>query len=592
VTEIVQFLPLPDLSIPSAYESWRIEALKLPGASRRLLAEHLIEFKTEIALLRAIQIAGVDPNNSDFAFQLSGQLMCSDDPIFRLYGRYQSTFLSSRMYQYTDNQATLTSQTTLPALLELLKAVKNLPKQSTLSLELEMRIHHLISRAYTVLEAFDSAYEYASQFAMLAPAIGLKNFTVTARGMVSWCLLMLGNATAASRIDRTLFENPDLTSYKFESAVSLAFSSFWNGDDDTLKQLLSPASISKMPEIDPSWLETAVGLKALTLQEKFEEFKHEEQPKRFLALMRSHKLLADALKISPFEPEKKEFFRSARAAALEYSNNPRVWLTITERSFHALCSLRIGDYGLAFQNLPKAFDTKEHPLWAKYFNLSTIIEYNMSVQDPEIGSEFLEAYSELKNLMKSTPELILKQVIKKLQLLLPKTLSFMGAAGGVSELITAAGQACIMNLKSRPIRVYEIEGLRPLQAAEFTESAFGIYSMPLGRLGGGQLEALTKCLYRSYGENFFWHEPVSPARLTTALLQAAQAASKERKGDLEKSFFMAAMSTVQNFGIVPQLQQTTKSSFLLALESLINKVLHEASEISDIWKLVKSPIWQ
>ena len=118
-----QALPVvPDLGIATAYEDWRNQSLKIQGVSRKTLADYLVATKTEMGLLRAALILGVEAEHFETAYQLAGQLLCAEDKIIQLYGRYQMAYLTISRGFSSDSQAPLTAQTALPTLKQIGRA--------------------------------------------------------------------------------------------------------------------------------------------------------------------------------------------------------------------------------------------------------------------------------------------------------------------------------------------------------------------------------------------------------------------------------------------------------------------------------------
>ncbi len=588
MTEIIKFPPIPDLSVPSTYEAWYLAACNNSGISKLKLAEYLIEVGSEIALLRAANIIGTDSSNQDLAFELSGKLMCANDIIIRLHGKYQSAWLTIRasfLGAEKDKQAPITVQTALPTLLDLLNQLDSLTKRNQLSLELEMKIYYALAESYIILEEFQSSHLYASKLCMIAPTVGSKRYISAGKGVIALCLLMFGNEMGAISTLRSHLSDPEFSYVKHDTAVQLAYASFWNGDDTSLINLLNDEVLQTI-ENQVSLYEEAKGILCLTLRGADINFNLKEIPNRTMSLAKSHILISEFLKLPPYDLERKEFLRQARSIILEYSYNQQIWLTGVEKVISSLCSIKCGEYGLASQNLPRATDVLSYPTWAKYLTLSTILESKIRFNFPGSEGQLFESYVLLKNLMNQTPDLLLKQIGEKLQLLTPWAMSFMAVTGGVPEHIVSLGMACILNLKTRLIRVYGKEGLRPLQAAEYTLASFDIEMNQSGRLGGGQLDALTRCLSMPFGENIFWYEPVTPARLIVALITLSQLSFEKGEKYVEQVSSMAALSVTQQFGITPQLQQAAKNDLLIKLEHEINKVLYNHSELQSFWRFI------
>ena len=157
--------------------------------------------------------------------------------------------------------------------------------------------------------------------------------------------------------------------------------------------------------------------------------------------------------------------------------------------------------------------------------------------------------------------------------------------GGVDESVVTAGFDSIVNVNTRPATVYGTSGIRPIQIAQLTLEAFGIPQFADSRIGGGQLEALTACLYRPFGTCTYWFEPVLPARLIVALLEAA--ASPALLESLRQTCQQLAVDISRTFGIVPRLQKTAIPDVLLVLEHKITRALYGDLDLSRIWHTVE-----
>ena len=224
----------------------------------------------------------------------------------------------------------------------------------------------------------------------------------------------------------------------------------------------------------------------------------------------------------------------------------------------------------------------EYPVWAKVFGLATRLEAILRI--PMLENHKNELFGitlELRKVLNQIDIHLLRQISNAVQLYTPFALAWLSALGDLKEIVISTGQNTILQLNSRPIRVYQKVGLRPLQAAEFTIASFGI-PVVQSRMGGGQLEAFTDCLKRPYGDNLFWYDPVPPARLIVAFLEAA-----DQDPTHQKLYQVTAQRVYQNFGLFPQLQQTTQIPVLNALEGIILKVLFGTASIKDVWHVVE-----
>ncbi len=569
--------PLPDLAVASAYETWRNNSLQIQGVSRSVLAEYLIATETEIGLLRATLILGVEPDKFDMAYQLAGQLLLAEDKVIQLFGRYQAAFLTIRKSFSSDAQAPITVQTAIPTVKHILEQIEALPKRNALALELEMRVYLILSEAYLVVEDYELAHLYASKMAMLAPIVGLQTTIYSARSLVAMCLHCLGKSKSALAMMSELQKDPNNFPFRFQGAVSIAQALLFEGDFTGVLQI--SAEQTDATNDLKAHLQTYQLLTLLVIQENIPIHL---VTNRTASLAKTYQYLTKAFTANLQTDERQTAFRNARLVSSDFAYNPNTWRAGFERILNALCSLRAGDYGLVLPNLPTISQLENYPQWARILGLTTKLEAVLRINSSQVQrTDLLDIALELQHVLSAVEIHVLRQIVDALQLFTPYALACLSVLGNVPEIVIAAGQSAILNLNARPIGVYGQTGLRPLQAAEFTLASFAI-PIFLSRMGGGQLEAFTMCLKRPYGANMFWFDPVPPARLIVALLEAADELPKQRETLQE-----AAQQLYRNFGLLPQLQQTAQIPALNALEKIISKVLFGNARIKDVWHVVE-----
>ena len=83
----------------------------------------------------------------------------------------------------------------------------------------------------------------------------------------------------------------------------------------------------------------------------------------------------------------------------------------------------------------------------------------------------------------------------------------------------------------------------------------------------------------------YWFEPVLPARLIVALLEAATSPSLSES--LRDACKQSAVDISRTFGIVPRLQKTATPDVLLVLEHELARALYGDLDLSLIWHTVK-----
>jgi hypothetical protein len=392
------------------------------------------------------------------------------------------------------------------------------------------------------------------------------------------CLQYLGKTKAAIAVMREQQQDQSNYPYRFYIALNLAEALFFEGDFLSVLQLTSDQT-----EATHELKAHLQAFRIFTLQVQNEPIQLELVVNRTAAFARACQHLLVAFSSNLYSEERQIAFRKARLASSESVYNSNTWRAGFERIFNAICRVRAGDYGLVLAHLPTLSQLNNYPLWVRVLGYATEIEVILRTHTKARQKTELSAITFV--LQKALNDLeihLLEQITKALQLYTPFALAWISVLGNLQEVIVSAGQETILNLNSRPIRVYSKAGLRPLQAAEFTLASFGIPIFP-SRMGGGQLEVFTACLQHLYGENSFWFEPVPPARLIVALLETADL--DQTHGE---SLRTAAQQVYRTFGLLPQLQQTAQIPALIALEGIILKVLFGTASIKDVWHVVEA----
>jgi tetratricopeptide (TPR) repeat protein len=568
---------LPDLSNAAAYEAWRNSSLQVARVSRKVLADYLIAQNSEMALLRAALILGVDTGQFDTAYQLAGRLLLSEDKVIQLFGRYQMAFLTIRKGFTHDNQAPITAQMALPSLHELLDAVNKIVKPSPLSVELEMRICLALSEGYLVTEDFAEAQLYASRFALLAPIVGLQTMIYSSRSLVALCLHCLGQTKPALQIFKELYDTPGYDMYRPDTTFDFAHALFFEGD---FAHVLKLTVLDN--DLDQGFGAYFQGLRVCTLQVRDIHIQEELLANRFVPLVRMSKKLIQAFSLPLLHEDRQETFRKARAAASSFSYKKTTWRSGFENVLSSVCSIHAKDFGLVLTQLPTLSELQSYPLWGQVLGLSARIELALRI-NPKLEHRIplMENIFALQELLNRSDVHLVMQMMPILQLLTPYSLACLSAMNGLNKVFVSLGETAILNLKARPIQVFGKSGLRPLQAAEFTLLSFEISVLP-SRMGGGQLEVFTACLQHPYGENLFWYEPVPPARLILALLEAA-----EHEPVHQELLQSVAQKVYRTFGLLPQLQQTNSIPALNALEAILLKVLYGTAQTKEVWQVVE-----
>lgn len=458
----------------------------------------------------------------------------------------------------------------------LLIQVQDVAKRNLLALELEMRIYYALAEAYLITEDFAQLHHAASQAALLAPIIGLKSVMFSARVLVAGALHYLGQSQNAIRLLRDLQQEATLNQFKLHAISYLAEALFYDGDFIGVIELAeqqTESDLESQAHLD--------ALKTCTLLRKPTQ-RTMALPNRKETSLKIYLTLHKAFSLPLFADERKICFRTARTFVTDATHRRDTWQGDFGRILSAYCSIRAGDYGLVLHGFPSFFALQNYPIWVRAFGLATLLESVFLIHDKELRHTiFFESHTQLQELLNTLDQRLLEQIAQALRLYTPYALAYMAVLGGVNEVVLHLGQSSILNLKARPIRVHDQEGLRPIQALEFCLRSFGLPHTTT-RMGGGQLEAFKAALNLPYGENLFWFEPVAPSRLIVGLLEAA-----EHLPNQAAQLQMAAKQVYKRFGLFPRMQQTTQEFALDALEESIQQALFGNVGVKDIWRLVE-----
>jgi hypothetical protein len=577
MNQIQQLPKTPNLYIAPEYEKWRMECLGISGISRQIIAEHLIATKSEIGMVRATLVLGVELCNFEIAYKLAGQLICSQDSVIQLYGWYQTAFLTILKGYSNDPNAPLTAKTTIPTLQQVLTKLESLSERNLLSLELEMRVHASLCEANIMIEEFNVAYLHASKMSLLAPIIGLKTYQYSSQSLTALCLMYLGETKSALNMMNKAYQNEENKSFRTHLSIDMSHLLYFSGDFYAALQLADQHKID-----NPDYEVHFQSIFAWTLLRKPEYIQLDKETNRSASLTRACQYLANGLRLPHTSVERSTCFRDARFACHDITLSSKTWATDFEHILWALCSLLAGDYGLVQSHLPSLEKIKSFPLWVQILGLAVTVELCICYRRTQSQALLIESLLELNQILNVTEIKLLKQISIALQLLTPHALACLSIIGNTQDIIISHGQDVILNVKNRPIRVYNTGGLRPLQAAEFSLASFGIPFLS-SRMGGGQIDLLTKCLRRNYGENDYWFKPVSPCRLVVALLQASEQTPIHRE-----MLLFAAKGVYSSHGLLPQLPANVHNPALTAIEKIVLQLLAEKVKVQTVWQVIES----
>jgi hypothetical protein len=533
------------------------------------LAEALLEINLPEADLRAGLLLAMDAKNHDWVYAISNRVMCSTEPVLRWFGLYLCAYIALRNGYLGEVNAGLVAETCSTAMLSILRELESYsgPRDS-LCLELEMRIYHALTEAYMLGNQPEPARLYAVKFATIAPAVGMTAFIKISQELLGLTSFHNGQFDEAITMIKSIISSREKEGFNHGTNGNLGLMLHWNGDflgsDEIFLLGKNESKNERDQELINAYLQVGLATEV------------DWKPKGLVGdyviqLANTHYYLTKGYQAQHFTTVRLESFRQARESnSKAITDQCPLWQKAFERAMSTVCSIQIGDWGLAWQSISKTIDISKVSGWVKLFFLSTLIETGIRLPNSNnSGKVLVESSKSFINFLYTFDRSRQEQIIKRLKLLTPYALTYISFLPDYPSHLQKSSQEPLMMLKTRPISVFDRTGMRPIQAVEYTLRAFRIPVPMFSKKSAGQIEGLGNNLRLSYGENVFWFEPVPPSVIILALLEAAEYCERNNL-DAEAYLHKQAASDLEKvFGNLPVLQQTEE---IPAVET-IKKVL-------------------
>jgi tetratricopeptide (TPR) repeat protein len=555
---------MPDLTDPEAFDRWRRAWVGGTQHERSLALQELEARSTPLASLRAsMLLTTVDPAQSQ---RLATRALCGDETILFLMAKSQLAILSALSSWKAENPQ-FSVEPAVAVLEGALAEVNNSSVRNPLVLELMVRLHGILADSYTLLQNFAKAKQHAAEVAILAPAIGLLSFSASSTYQLANVAYYQGDLQEAETLFRQAAENANsslIISERAQRSRALALADL--GDDDGVLDVLD----SMVLEPDTAGFWQAQSLRFLTLRY---EWPHDDSgylrhtPHTSSALVTCFRAMIEADHYPPDQPHE---IRQALAKAFE-ALHPLLqssigWRKLDQQVTAAHIAYRLGEYSIAWQRLPSLSEMVHLPIAPRlraFFVGLEVLERQLPLTASDLFRYAAAAVDELCTLEGR----IAKQLAERFLLTNPVGMALIARFPGCPDLFVAAGHAATINLRTRPISVFGQEGMRPVQAVRYILEAFHCSTDLLGRLGGGQHEALKRTLYRPFHHRQCWYRPVPALQIAYALFCLIdETPDLFVKAQLRRS----VQDLNRRFGFVPKLQKMDQLAELEQIERIMN----------------------
>ena len=565
---------LPELTDSVSYLRWRAVCLEDLGCSREYLANILEQSGSGIAFVRASMILATIESERARAYRLASRALSATDRATYLLAKLQCAYLTTLNGYSGDDQPLLTADSIIIVLEPFLHDIQQSLERSNLLLEVEVRVHHALAEAHILARDYQQAKRHAAEVVLLAPAVGLDHFVWNAKYQLGNIAYYEGDLIAASQEYNSVLDSEVTPATLIrDSSLARALALHWLGNDTAALETLDAL---ELPSENPA-LDYATCVRLLSLRHpSFSEQSIESLsiPNSIKPLIRCYSRMLAAQDLSPDQDaEARDLYRNAHREVYQLRNSDG-WRRTHYQALEAFLSLRSGQIGLARHALPEADSLLASPPTARAFGHAVAIEVAANLLPRESGL-LIESADHLLEIIGKLEPGVDAQLSRWLQVLLPLATAIAGRFPGAPSPLANAGAEATMNFRRRPIKVYDTAGLRPMQAAKLTLTAFARSPPPVSKPGGGQTDSLRRVLYRTYFQRQCWFTPISPAKIVHALI-AARDHMQTRVPLRSEDFQRAAQETHQHFGLIPKLQQTERLHELEELEQILTLGLQRA----------------
>jgi tetratricopeptide (TPR) repeat protein len=567
-----RYPPLERLPLeqPAAFESWRKHELETRGVPRQNLVAALLEIGTPIATLRAsMLLTSFNPEQSR-VFAETGYRQGKGS--VRLMSKTQLAILNTLAAWGNTESQRLAVGPYLLVLEDILREVKQLNSTEELNLEIEVRAHSILSEGYLLVENYPQARLHAAQAQLLAPTIGLEYLVATASFQLGNISLAEGKAVdARNQSERVLADTNATKLLTHRAHINLAHTMISLGDDTEALRCLEAYQVDG-GSADRFLIDHH---RSMTFRFPLAQQTDDLPTPPTAAARTKHfkEVLEKIIEAQETRPDKvqeiEEKYLAAQAIMNDVSRTSVGWGKLTQRIWSAFISLQLKDYSIAHTRSPSVSELETLPPFYRALGLCVLIEALEHLL-PVAAGDLLEAARRAVTHFNAFESHVVDQVAAKLSLFTPRALALCARFSRCPDAISIAGNASIINLNHRPISVYNRAGMRPVHAARVILEQFDWDASFIPSDGGGQLNALSKALFRPYYERICWYRGVSGAHLVFVLMCLREVSTQSLE---QENLLQGARDLKRRYGFVPTLQKVERIAQLEQIERTLTLML-------------------
>jgi hypothetical protein len=543
----IDMTKLPILDDSKQFEEWRRYHLEILNTPRSELVKLLLDQATPLSQLRASML--LTTTDSVQSRELAALALQQATGTSFHMARAQLAILDTIDAWTGSENPKFKVEPALIVLENILQEVIGLKDRGSFTLEIIVRVHHMLADGYMLTQNFEAVRSHAAEAIVMSKAIGFGQLTAASHYQLATIAYTQGEVNNADSLFNQIIQDPSASNLLHGKATcyqALVFAAL--GDDDGVEENL--LRICNESSHSNYWLSIAIRYQTLRFDWEFNDNKYKlKVPNTTRILVEFYQFISEAQKKNPDRySEIQDLYSQADAILHTLIQTSLGWRQIDQRILSAFVSLRLKERSIAQYRLPSLEEIRKLPPASRLFGLCVsieVLERNLPITSNELWQFLQETLRELTKF----DTRILNQVTKKLQLMTPLALALVARLPGAPNIVSNLGNKSILNLKTRPISIFDQQGIRPTQAIQYILEAFDHETDFLGRLGGGQLESLKACLFRDYYHRQCWFQPVTSAQIAYSIMCCSEVA---RDSVSKRQLVRSVIDLKNRFGLVPQ----------------------------------------
>lgn len=576
-SQIVGF-DLPELTHPGSFALWWSTCLaeKLPDHE---LAKRLEAIKSPIASVRAALVLGRSLEVREKARELAGHAISTGDETVRLFGLAIVGILDVKDSYQLGTRDLQSAPNSLILLEQLLDEARSLKVRSALLTEVEARLHRAIAESSLINADYTRARKDFTLAIALGQALNMSIFVYHTRLLLANVSVETGMMPNARQEYQILIN--DLNAPRevvMNAQMYSAFSLYWSSEDTQMLRLVDKILIeSPNPSIGRSYCNALKMFAGVGFDSDITEEDQKRLPNVMRILVEVFSCIWASRQQRGKNKDEKKFLIQARSAldSIIVTNDLN---NVVLLFFKGFIHFQLKEYVTSAKLIQDVLKISTIPS-LKVMILGLAIEISAAWDGIEIMRlDILTSMmaTELLKLSKSARQ----DMILRFSLLLPLAGAFFSVSPDASLENNGFLIENIIDVTSRPIKVFNTTGFRPIHVTLHTLKRLGVKIEDVAD-GGGQLEAEEKVLLRSIGMRQHWFLPISPAVLIYLLLKTHEQIIGNGFNTNSSTWRTCALQVIRRFGILPKYQKLPYYVEISKLEKALDKLISGKITVSE-----------